>query len=668
VGNFDHVLEKGFEQSYWPFIDVMLKHPKIKWALHTSGILWDYFVKKHPEYLEAVNKMVAEGRVEMMTGGYFEPILPSIPDKDKKGQILMMTDFIKKNFGYDASGLWLTERVWEPHMAKVLSEAGIKYIVVDDAHFAATGMDVDKLSGYYVTEEQGVTLNIFPISQKMRYSMPFDTVEKNMEYFAHLHKTMENPAVVMADDGEKFGMWPETYKHVYQDGWLEKFLTAVENASDWIETITFSQYMAKFGPKGRVYLPTASYFEMSEWSLPSESQEVFENVVKQFDSQERVKRFLRGGFWRNFLTKYSEANNMHKKMLYVSEKINRNSKKLKTSLEPAISALYQGECNCAYWHGVFGGLYLPHLRTAVYQKLIEAESFLAKDIVSPKWKTFDFDKDGSDEAVYESREQNIYVAPSKGGSIFEWDFLPKKLNMMNVLTRRKEAYHSRLREFLAKNPGASNSDAGAKTIHDLVKVKEANLDKYLNYDWYNRVSLLDHFFHPGTSFDDFKFARYGEQGDFVLGAYKAKSSGQCIVLKRKGTVWINDVPRQIELTKSLTPVSGGMEINYSIKNSDGDFDMIFAGEFCFSFSNQNDNENSILKDVASWERKDDGFGIALSMGFSQPVELWTFPLETVSLSEAGFERTYQGTVVLPIFRAAMKAGKSRDFKITLKVI
>jgi alpha-amylase/alpha-mannosidase (GH57 family) len=299
----------------------MQNHPKVKWSLHCTGILWDFIKKEHPEYIEMVRVMVARGQVELLTGGYYEPILSVICDSDKRGQILKQTAFLKETFGVEAKGMWLAERVWEPGLAKQMAEAGIKYTVVDDAHFAASGMDPESLKGYYVTEDQGVSLNIFPISQQLRYHIPFKTINDTIAYFGANASENGDPVMVMADDGEKFGLWPETYKHVYHDGWLENFLTALEQNSFWLNTVTFSEYMLKFPSSGRVYLPTASYFEMSEWSLPSNTQEIFEDVVKHQGGHTPVKRFLRGGFWRNFLTKYSESNNMHKKMLYVSAKL-----------------------------------------------------------------------------------------------------------------------------------------------------------------------------------------------------------------------------------------------------------------------------------------------------------------------------------------------------------
>lgn len=647
VGNFPEVIEKGYKDCYWPFIEAISRHPKIKWSLHCTGILWDYFMEKHPEYIDAVRKMSDSGQAEMVAGGYYEPIMPPIPDRDKIGQIRKHREFIKKTFNKDASGMWLAERVWEPYLCKPLAEAGIDYTVVDDAHFAAAGLDPEKLRGYYVSEEQGTKLNIFPISQLLRYSIPFHTVEKNLEYFRSFAQESGNPAVAMFDDGEKFGMWPETNKHCYQDRWLENFLDMLDRNSDWIETITFSEYMKKFGPSGRVYLPTASYFEMSEWALPADSQEEFEKIEKRFKNEPAVTRWLRGGFWRNFLSKYEESNNMHKKMLYISGQVDdlKKNRPDDAASVDSLNALYQGQCNCTYWHGVFGGLYLPHLRNGVYSNLIKAEKYLRQAVPpAKKWLELDLDCDGKNEIIYEDMEQNIYAAPSKGGSIFEWDILPLELNMQNVLTRRKEAYHAKLREFLSKPQDQGDN---VKSIHDIVQVKEKNLDNYLNYDWYRRTSLLDHFLHPLTKFDDFKRCQYGEQGDFVLGEYARRVEGKTLVLTREGTVWNNDKPYRIKVQKEITPYGQGYTVKYTLSNlSHEHTNLVFAPEFNIAFSNSTPGDDGIKKDVKEWSRRDEPFGFEYKLSLTGPCDLWVFPLETVSLSEFGFERTYQGTVAL----------------------
>jgi predicted glycosyl hydrolase (DUF1957 family) len=36
--------------------------------------------------------------------------------------------------------MWLAERVWEPHLAKPIAEAGVEYVILDDNHFKAAGL------------------------------------------------------------------------------------------------------------------------------------------------------------------------------------------------------------------------------------------------------------------------------------------------------------------------------------------------------------------------------------------------------------------------------------------------------------------------------------------------------------------------------------------------
>lgn len=657
VGNFPEVLEKAYQDSYGPFLEVMSRHPKIKWSLHCTGILWDFLCERHPEYVKSVQAMAEAGQLEVMGGGYYEPIMPIIPDRDKKGQIDKLSAFIERKFGRRPRGMWLAERVWEPSLAAALSRSGMEYTVVDDAHFAAAGLDVNRLRGYYLTEEQGVKLAIFPISQRLRYAIPFDTVDKVISYFGECADESGRAALVMADDGEKFGLWPETHKHVYTNGWLDRFLEAVERNLEWIKPVTFSEYLSAHPAEGSVYLPTASYFEMSEWSLPSDAQEAFEGVVKQYEGKPHIKRFLRGGFWRNFLTKYAESNNMHKKMLYVSEKVRKAGRAGK-------DALYAGQCNCAYWHGVFGGLYLPHLRNAVYAKLLEAEAAASAASPAADIKTFDFDCDGREETLYESAGQNLYFSPHRGGALFEWDLPGRKVNLLNVLTRRQESYHARLREFLA-NP---HRVRGVRTIHDMVKVKEGNLDDHLHYDWYRRSSLIDHFLHPDTAFEGFRRCQYGEQGDFVLGEYAVHADGGRVSLSRDGAVWDNDRRANVRVEKEILPFAGGLKVRYAVTNTgDGDAALVFAPEFNFAFSYRIDSETAALEKATKWERNDDGFGFKMTMELSKEAGIWTFPLETVSLSEGGFERTYQGTVVLPIWKMKLAKGGHEDFDISIEI-
>jgi len=644
VGNFESVIEEAYQKAYKPFIDIMYDYPDFKFALHCSGILWDYFLEKHPEYIEIVKKMFERKQVELVSGGYYEPILSSIPQKDRVGQIKMMNEFLKKTFNIQPQGLWLTERIWEQTVVKDIIDAGIKYTLVDDYVFYCAGInriENPELTDYYVTEEEGRILYVFPISQTLRYYIPFKPVEEVIQLLSKFVRQNEIIALTMGDDGEKFGIWPKTYEHVYKDGWLKKFVEQVLKNGQWLKTTTFSEFVNLKPPKQKIYLPTASYFEMGEWCLPTSTQEMFESLIKNLDNipnNQVIRQFLHGGYWKNFLSKYPESNNMHKKMLFLSEKIQRvKDKKL-------IQTFYKSQCNCAYWHGVFGGLYLPHLREAVYQNLINVEKQIVKNGVYCK----DFDKDTQDEILVSSEKFSLYIKPSYGGSVYELDLKQYDKNLLNVLSRKKEAYHKRLIEFESNN--AKIDPQQVKTIHDLVLVKEEGLSKKLYYDWHQRYSFLDHFLHPDTKFENFYKCQYGEQGNFTIEKYeieKINKKNLEVILSRIGNVWVKENNYPIKITKKfvVNDEENCVSCEYKIENlSDTNIELWFLSEInMLVFCPQQNLFQEIETDV--YKFVDEAKKFEVEVKTDQKKLFWIFPIETISLSESGFERTYQGLCV-----------------------
>ena len=101
VGNFDFVFEDAYQKSYLPFLEILERHPKIRIAQHYSGILFDWILENHPDYIKRLAKLVSLGQIEMMTGAHYEPILMTIPDSDKVGQIHKLTQTVKKNTNYE---------------------------------------------------------------------------------------------------------------------------------------------------------------------------------------------------------------------------------------------------------------------------------------------------------------------------------------------------------------------------------------------------------------------------------------------------------------------------------------------------------------------------------------------------------------------------------------
>jgi len=424
LGNFDHVFEEVYRQCYQPYFKVLKKFCQLKTTAHFSGCLLEWLQANRPEYLEMIRGLVQSGQLELLSGGFYEPILSSLPEEDAIGQIRMMNAFLESEFGCQPQGLWLAERIWSPHLPKIIAQAGIRYTIVDDTHFYYAGLEERQMHGYYLTETEGFSLGVFPISKTLRYSIPFELPEVALGHLRRFRDDWGFDAVTYADDGEKFGGWPETHQWVYKEKYLHRLFTGLEEASDWLETVTFSEYLDEHPPVGQVHLPKASYEEMMEWSLPYEVGLSFRELKKEMKTTEadeaRVRGILRGGEWSNFLTKYEEINHLHQRMLYAGTKV----KQLPSGLQEtsgALRALYRSQCNCAYWHGLFGGLYLNYLRHALYTQLIAAEN-TSDDLLLGTDRglsvdAVDFNQDGFEEVIVSNREISAFIAPARGGSV-----------------------------------------------------------------------------------------------------------------------------------------------------------------------------------------------------------------------------------------------------------
>ena len=385
VGNFDHVFEEGYRVSYLPFIEKLECYPGIKVSLHYSGPLLEWLSANHSEFFKRLADLARCGQIEFFGGGHYEPVLSAIPASDRVGQLRYMSNWLKERFGVDVRGAWLTERVWEPHFPGYLAQAGLEYVTVDDHHFNSTGLERESLHDYYMTEDEGSTVGVFPISERLRYLVPFHDVEHIMDFFREKADSLpEGSAVVLADDGEKFGMWPGTHEWVYTKGWLDRFFSALQDNSDWLETAHFGEVIDSRKPAGRIYLSACSYPEMGIWSLPPERAEQLNRINGEISHESNLsylEPFIRGGLWRNFLARYPESNWMQKRCSELSRRIHGNigEKGYRlTRLPDELRHLWMAQCNCGYWHGIFGGLYLPHIRSANFGNVIRSETELNK--------------------------------------------------------------------------------------------------------------------------------------------------------------------------------------------------------------------------------------------------------------------------------------------------
>jgi alpha-amylase len=615
-----------------------------------------------------MRELVGRGQLELLTGSYYEAILAIIPEADRIGQVRKLSDTIHKLFNYVPRGMWLAERVWEPQLVGSVASAGVEFVVVDDSHFRQAGLNDEQLLGYYITEDQGAMLKVIPIDKTLRYTIPFRAIDETRHYLQNVAADHKGNIVVHADDGEKFGVWPKTYAEVFKKGWLKEFCAFLEENRSWVQTIHLAQVIDEYPSRARVYLPTASYTEMMKWVLPATPFLQFERFEKQLNGNgfaEEAAMFVRGGFWRNFLAKYPEANHMHKKMLRVAKRVRTLEQKKRIGNE-IYDHLWAGQCNDPYWHGVFGGLYLPNLRFPVYHHLLKAEGALDRMDGSREIKVekTDFDCDGKDEILIESKTLNLYIKPSDGGTLVELDYKPAAFNLLDIISRREEGYHRRL---MATRKGQEPPGQG----HEELVVKELGLEKHLHFDWYRHASLVDHFFATDTTLESFSQCKYLEEGDFVNQPYDGrvvkKGREVTVTLSRDGAVWRDGVAHHLRIEKHIRYRDGDSRyvVDYELTNCEPiPLETCFGVEFNVGLmagdahDRSYDIEGRMLADrrlrstgaeagVSTFRLVDEWLGLETGFRLSTPATLWRCPIETVSLSEAGLERVYQSSTLVP---------------------
>jgi hypothetical protein len=654
AGNFPEVIDHAHERCYGPFLRTMADYPAFRFSVHFSGPLLDDLAARYPDDIELLRQMVARGQVEMFGAGDTEPVLAAIPYRDRLSQIAALSAKLARRFGATPRGAWLTERVWESSVVPALARCGIRYATVDDYHFLCAGRTQDELDRHFTTEEDGHTLDIFPISEALRYRIPFATAGDAVAYLESLAVAGRRAAAIYFDDIEKLGVWPETHEWVYGKRWLREFVERVL-ASPRIRTSTFADHHTAERTGGIVYLPTTSYIEMNEWSLPAGPAGEYATFVAAEKSAGRYdarKGFLRGGIWRNFMSRYPEANWMHKRMLALSGRL--------AALPPGPPhdelrpLLHLAQANDAYWHGLFGGLYLPHLRRGVWRHLLLLEAGLDRVSPRPRAERLDLDHDGVDDVFFANDDAQIAVRMDGSAAVAEIDDYRLAQNFGDTLRRHAEHYHAKARDGAAS---AHGGDGGIASAHDRVAFKHAITPDELVPDVAPRHAFRDRW--------------HGAGGEVEALSCYAETRVEGTAADFEALVGTTRIAKTIALDGATLTVryrvdggAGGRlatTLDLAMPSCDG-----VAGRYLVGGSIPGGFGQSLDLEQAGEVVLDDRHMLgSVALHVAPPARVTARPYHTVSQSEEGFERVMQ-SVTLEIEWAVGDAAATLAAHLTIR--
>ncbi len=635
LGRSEEAAERLYQESLKPFLAVLYRYPGFPVTLHYSGILMEWLEESHPELLTLLEEMVGRGQVEVLGGGYYDPILPLIPTNDKLGQLEKMTTWLRVRFETRPRGCWIVEKIWEQSLASVLRASGMDYTFVDDSQFAIAGIDGDDLYMPFITEDQGKIISLLPVSERMSELAAQGDPSAAVAFLRSVPGSggpgKAGPVAVLMEDGATAA------GGLLRNGWLESFIRLAEDNADWLEPTTPGLYLRDNPPARRVFIPSSSSLEIMRRALPPSRREAFESARARANGSSANRRFLVGGHFRDFLSRYPEAWLMYAKMMNTHVLVNqvRGDKYKKKAAQ---NELWKGQSHHAYWNSASGGIYENELRKAVYRSLIEAEKITrATEIFAPSILSVDYDMDNRTEYLYQGSELNAYIH-TLGGALFELDFLPASWNYLDTMIERDEGAHS-----------------------------------------YERKAFLDHFFPEGASLVAFQSGRLTEAGDFLSCPYEMAELNRALpelLMRRDGTVTVNGVPQPLGVEKRFVFRPRSIDVYYRLTSpGPADLTVTFGVEINVSLAARSaengrlflldeDRKTEISSDAAEMDGvqgllvHDVRNEVSVTLSSVRAFRCWSVPLETLSGDGESERCDFQSHCFLPLWEVQLAAGEA----------
>lgn len=590
-------------------INLVNNSANLKLTLHLSSNLITYLDKNYSDFSSKLRNLLDCHKLELLTGGIHEPLFPLISREDRETQILLMNRFLSHIYGYEPCGLWLPDFFWEPHLALDLAKSRVQYTCLPKEYFLNAGLKEEDIMGYYITEDEGRKIAVFPVSIYLNDLMEKYSQDECLKLIENKIKESKSKEVC------RVLIYKEETLDKDKFSWLESFFKTLSNNTTF-ETCLFNEYFYKNKSKGRIYLP----------------------------SLQRKQTLL----------SQQETNLLHKKMLRVSKKINSAKegksrfKVIKEMISQAQELLLKGQNNNAYKDSLISGIYSPEERHNTYSNLIKAENLIdSASRKGAKWAQvleIDYDCDGNDEIIIETETQNIYISPTLSGGILEHDFRPKNINITNAITRKHEPYH------ISQNGNLVYDNHLKVNLIEHFLATTSSLEKF-------KLNKLEHLT---------KEIILPYQAEKI----KAKEEMCKINLKViRNLVRLDGCP-QIELIKEISVRAGdsAVVINYLLTNkSSSIITFLFAVELNLNPSLKPTNETFIYLDgnpenktnnssLESFEElkgleqisvRNNNVGIDLSLSWNKNSNLFRGPIETLSFNFGKLENIFQGITILP---------------------
>jgi len=229
---------------------------------------------------------------------------------------------------------------------------------------------------------------------------------------------------------------------------------------------------------------------------------------------------------------------------------------------------------------------------------------------------------------------------------------------------------------------------GVESIHELVQAREAHLESRLFYDPFERRSALVHLYDHATGPEALVDATAVERADIVETPYEvAELTADRLVVRRDATAQTGAVRQPIAVQKTFR-IAGGrrsprLAVAVRLENrSDAVLVGRLALEWNLTFLGGGGNPAAYYE-IAGGHHPHDStgiqagtsrvvsgntyIGIRLVTDVAPAADAWWYPIDTISNSENGFERVYQGSSLVFSWPVQLGAGEHLEVEVSHEI-
>ncbi len=662
-----------WRECFQPLIGAAHHTPNVRMGLVLAGEIVEEFEQRRPEGIEWLRGLVDKGQVELVGTALHEPVLSAVPERDAIGQIHAHATLVKRVFGVRPTGCWLPHGVWDPCVPRIIAQAGMAYTFVEDRLVASVVPEGESTSGVYRAEREGNVVAVFATDSRVREAAPEASVR---QVLGHLERNAKrgNSLQVVALQANRFS-------NKRDQSWLATWLHGLGQVETGLRTQLPSDAVREGPTRRRIYLTSGA---------PRDQQVP----------------------WERCLLRYEESNRLHKRMVRVSQLVERLGSMVKdgdaggyrpdpSQLVQANRYLYRAQAAPVFMHGPHPGIYDPRLRQLAWRDLLRAER-VAMDAMRIDERviveTTDVDCDGHDDIVLRTPGVVAVVDRVHSAGLIELSIPAIARNLVDTLTRKEEPYHAQLGgiegdDFVTEDAPTRAADGlddeatlGSVDKKWLEAVEMRELTRALAFDKQPRVSFVEHLIGPDVTVHDLQRGtfkplakglrevpwtlvsaeRHGEDsvrallyGDGTI--EEPGTEGHEIRVHKRYTVYrepMIDVRIEV-LNRSHAPLRTRLALELDLAPAG-------SGDALFLVAGKERRSATLVGDLGEREAVSlEAHDLALHLTCKRAARVWHYPIETVHQDGARLVKGHQGVCVVLVWPIELFAEEKIRFEVRL---